>query len=92
MNEERRKALRWAMTQINNARAVIEQVKEIEEAAYDNLPESFQNGAAGDKAQEAISTMDDAITDLENVDLVLSEAFGEPTGYEKAPQTLNLGA
>lgn len=85
MNDERRNAIRWALARITEARTVIEQCKDAEQEAFDNLPESLQAGARGEAMEEAISTLDDAQTDLESLESSLAEAFGEPTGREKAP-------
>lgn len=92
MNEKRRQAIRWAMSQINTARAVLEQVRDIEQGIYDNLPENLSMGDKAEKTQEGISTLDDAIIDLESIDMNLTEAFGEPTGREKEPTQMQLEA
>lgn len=72
MNNQRRKALKDAMKQMEEAAALltaakeaIESIKEEEEEAYDNLPDSFQEGAQGDQMQENINAMDEVIDNLD---------------------------
>ena len=71
---------------------MLEQVRDIEQGIYYNLPENLSMGDKAEKAQEGISTLDDAITDLESIDMNLTEAFGEPTGREKEPTQMQLEA
>ena len=61
MNEERRKRLRAA-------RDEIEAVKEEEQEAYDNLPESLQTGERGDAMENNISMLDEAIGSLNEIE------------------------
>ena len=86
MNDERRNLIRWALAQITAARTVIEQVKDAEQEAFDAMPESFQEAAKGEAMQEGLSTLEDAQADLEGLEAALEEAFGAPTGKEKAPR------
>lgn len=46
MNADRRKQLGEALSKLNDARIIIEQVRDEEQEAFDNLPESLQNGRA----------------------------------------------
>lgn len=62
MNADRRKKL----DQIKND---LQLVIEDEQAAYDNLPESFQNGEKGDAMQTAIDSMQTALDELEGMDV-----------------------
>jgi len=39
-----------------------------EQAALDNLPENFQNGAQGERMQEVIEAMENAASELEGMD------------------------
>jgi len=43
-------------------------VRDEEQEAYDNMPESFQGGEKGEKAQECISAIEDAISSLEDAE------------------------
>lgn len=44
MNKQRRKRLEEAFNMIDQAKDILEEVKGEELEAYDNLPESFQDG------------------------------------------------
>lgn len=60
MNKQRRKELAKASELISQAQAIIESVKEEEEDAHDNLPESIQYGEKGEQMEEYIDTLDEA--------------------------------
>lgn len=60
MNKQRRKELAKASELISQAQAIIESVKEEEENAHDNLPESIQYGEKGEQMEEYIDTLDEA--------------------------------
>lgn len=66
MNTERRKELDKAIGFIEEAKAILEQCREAEQDAYDNMPEGLQSGDKGDKAQSAISAMEEAESNLES--------------------------
>ena len=87
MNKERRKALKEAIDELEEAKAKIESAREIveycmdeEEEAYDNLPESMQEGEKGDAMQENTTNMDEAISHMR---LTASGAYSTPpaSGY-----------
>ncbi|MFC5358132.1 hypothetical protein [Azospirillum himalayense] len=59
MNKDRRKRLAEAAELLEQALAVISEVKDEEQEAFDNLPESFQQGERGQTMEEAISNLDD---------------------------------
>lgn len=75
MNKERRKAIAAAVELIEAARAAVaeaidavEAIRDEEQEYYDNMPESFQDGDKGSRAQEAIDYLDNAHSDLEYID------------------------
>jgi hypothetical protein len=88
MNDARRKQLKAIKTLGSQVEQLIEEMKsalvevqEAEQDAYDNMPESFQNGERGEKAQAAIdaisnadSDLDDMVTSLENFANYVDEA------------------
>lgn len=47
--------------------SMIEDVKNEEEEAYDNMPESLQYSERADTMQEAIDGLEGVLSDLENV-------------------------
>ena len=88
MNAERRKrientkALIWrAHTLLTEAWDNLEEIKDEEQDAYDNLPESFQESDRGEAMTEAIENLENAM-DLDWDDLInemvdyLDEAIG----------------
>lgn len=73
MNKVRRKRLAEAIDLINQAKGILEEVKDEEQEAYDNLPESFQYGERGEQMQEYIDSMDEAYENLEEVEYTLGD-------------------
>lgn len=70
MNNERRAKIRVIINKLEALNMEIEDILSDEQDYFDNMPESFQNGDKGDKAQEAISnlesaSLDDIISSLE---------------------------
>jgi len=65
MNNDRRKELRRAHAILETLQADIEALRDAEQDAYDNLPESIQNSERGEKIQEAIDALDSAVTNIE---------------------------
>lgn len=59
MNNIRRKSVKEALNLIEKAREILEEVKDEEQEAYDNLPESLQCGERGEQMQENIDNIDD---------------------------------
>jgi seryl-tRNA synthetase len=88
MNAERRKALAALIDNDDDVfagstsklkglaeevKTVLEGLRDEEQEAYDNMPESFQNGEKGEKAQAAITAMEEAISSLEEIDNTLDD-------------------
>lgn len=70
MNKARRKELEKAFDLCCEAQEILEVVKEEEQEAYDNLPESFQNGQRGEEMQgyiEMIEEVDGYLDDAKSV-------------------------
>ena len=67
MKEERLKTLRQCLNMIQNAHDVLEEVRDEEQDAFDNLPEGLQDSVRGDLMQEAVDTLDEAIDTLDDV-------------------------
>lgn len=61
MNASRRK-------RIEEAKGILESVRDEEQEAYDNMPENFQNGERGEKSQAAIDALENAISELEGIE------------------------
>ncbi len=77
MNAERRKKLDDILSRLEQIRADIKIVKDEEQEAYDNLPESFQNGEKGEAMQSAISSLEDADNDVDSIISNIENAKGE---------------
>lgn len=73
MNDTRRKKIESIISKIADITQELTEVKEEEDDYYNNMPESFQSGAKGEKASEDVSTMDDIIMELETAQNTLQE-------------------
>ena len=67
MKEERLKTLKRCLNMIQNAHDVLEEVRDEDQDAYDNLPEGLQYSERGDLMEEAVNNLDDAIDYLDDV-------------------------
>lgn len=67
MNQRRRKLIEEAVQKIEEAKTLLEIVRDEESEAFDNMPENLQSSDRGEKMETAISSMEDAIADIENV-------------------------
>ena len=67
MNNARRKQIADAVQRIEEAKTLLEIVRDEEQDAFDNLPEGIQSSERGQKMEAAIASMDDAINDIENI-------------------------
>lgn len=72
MNNQRRKDIRKAIELMNEAMATLEQAKSImetvgeeEREAYENLPESIQDGERGEKMSENCDTIDNVVDSID---------------------------
>ena len=59
MNKQRRKDLLDVAEHLQDALDRLSEVRDEEQEAFDNMPESLQYGSRGDAMQEAIDTMDE---------------------------------
>lgn len=74
MNKERRKAIGEIVDKLGDLKIEVEEIRDDEEQALEALPESFQYGEKGDKMQEGIDALDNAISSLEEASDYLMEA------------------
>ena len=67
--------------QIEDLKSKVEVLLEQEQEAFDNMPESFQEGEKGERAQEAINAIQNIFDGLESAetDLDLEGDFDEAT-------------
>ena len=62
MNYTRRKSLRELIERTEGIKLEIEELRTEEEEYYNNMPEAFQDGEKGDRAQTVIEYLDEAMT------------------------------
>lgn len=75
MNKDRRKAIGAIAVQLDKLRSMIEDLKSDAESLrdeerdyFDNMPESLQQGDRGQAAEAAADALDEAVSELENID------------------------
>ena len=73
MNKPRRKKLEKSYNLIDEAMEIIEEVRDEEQEAYDNLPESFQNGERGEEMSGYIEMLEEATGYLDDTKSVMAE-------------------
>ncbi len=66
MNNANRKRLEEATTLINQALEIITEIKDDEEEKFYNLPESLQSSENGEKMQQGIEHLEEAISAIED--------------------------
>ena len=74
MNNTRRTAIAKLNSQLEDIKSQVESLLSDEQDAYDNMPESFQDGERGELAQSAISNLEDAVSSLEDAFNSLEES------------------
>lgn len=67
MNDARRKAIQAVKDALESAKIDLETIAGEERDYYDNMPESFQQGEKGTKADEDATTLEDAVSELETI-------------------------
>lgn len=73
MNKQRRKELAKASELIAQAQSIIESVKDEEQDAHDNLPESIQYGEKGQQMEEYIDMLDEAYGQCDDLMSIIDE-------------------
>jgi response regulator of citrate/malate metabolism len=75
MNKQRRKQIEKATALMQEALDILENVKDEEQDAFDNMPEGLQGSEKGELMEEIIDYLEDsygnleyAIEDLENIE------------------------
>ena len=67
MNKQRRKALNDAIEKLTELKEIIDSIREEEQDAYDNLPESLQDSEKGEQMYDNCDDLETAASDLEDV-------------------------
>lgn len=76
MNKNRRDRLAKLSDQIYDIMEKLEELRDEELEAFENLPESLNSSERGETMQTAIGAMDDALSSLENADSRILDAMG----------------
>nr|DAZ51177.1 MAG TPA: hypothetical protein [Caudoviricetes sp.] len=74
MNKARRISITKIADSLQALKSDVESIQSEEQDAYDNLPESIQDGERGDRMQEAIENLDDALTLIDEAVTSLMQA------------------
>ena len=77
MNKDRRKQIDEAGSVLQDALALIEQIRDDEQEAFDNMPESLQQSDRGTASDAAIEELDDAAGNLQYIIDTIDNAKGE---------------
>ena len=67
MNAARRKAISVIYDDLQSIKERIESIRDEEQEAHDNLPDSLQYGEKGEAMQESADTIDSAVSDIDQV-------------------------
>ena len=77
MNNTRRKRLTDIQDRFRDLMSDLESIRDEEDEAYTNMPESLQLSDKGDDMAEAIDNMDEAISLIEDIISYIDDAKGE---------------
>jgi len=66
MNAERRKIIEEIKAKLSQIHADLESPKEDEQSAFDNMPESLQQGERGTQIEENVQYMDEALDNIQS--------------------------
>jgi len=88
MNKERRKKLDEAIRKLSDvvaeAKGIVEEARDEEQDAYDNLPQSLQDGDKGTRMQESIDELTNAADTLDTVETDLEGVVDGITAAQEA--------
>ena len=73
MNNQKRKRLKEAIELMERATAIIEEIKDEEQEALENLPENLQESERAENMQECIDLLEEIQSDLEDRGIELEE-------------------
>ena len=77
MNKDRRKQIDEAGSVLQDALALIEQIRDDEQESFDNMPESLQQSDRGTASEAAIEELDDSAGNLQYIIDTIDNAKGE---------------
>jgi flagellin-like hook-associated protein FlgL len=73
MNNRRRKQLTLIASSLDAELAILREVLEAEQEAFDNMPDGIRDGTRGETAQQIIDNLETAADDLENLMATLGD-------------------
>ena len=73
MNKARRKWINNVFDKLQDLTLDLEQIRDKEQEAYDNLPKSLQYSENGEEMEENVSNLEDAISSLNEASDYLQE-------------------
>ena len=76
MNATRRKFLANILYRVSSIKAEIDELKDLEQEAFDNLPEGIQGSERGEKIQANVEIMDDAVNSINDLEEQIGELLG----------------
>ena len=74
MNRDKRKRLDVAISLLNQARDIVEDVSNEEQEGFDNLTEGLQASERGQQMEEAVSNLNDVIDNIDTAISYIEEA------------------
>lgn len=75
MNRLKRLSLTSAKELLVRAKAIVEKVKDQEEASIDRIPENLQGGDAASTMEDAVASLEEAIEAIETAQEKIDEAM-----------------
>ena len=76
MTKLRKNRLRQVLSLIEDAKNILEEVKDEEETAMDNMPENLQGTARYEQMEDAVCNLEDAVCNLEDAVDSIQEVLG----------------
>ena len=76
MNKERRKIIKGIIESLDVAKSDLEQMREEEQIAFDNMPEELQMSKKGETLEDTIFNIEDAMDNVDYAIDTLSEIIG----------------
>ena len=73
MNKQRRALLQKVVEMMGDARSLLEEIRDDEQDAFSNLPESIQESERGEQMEEYVYAMEELIDNLEDGENNLTE-------------------
>lgn len=74
MNNQRRKEIQAVLDELAALRSRVEDLQNGEQDYFDNMPENLQQSERGEKAEQAASRLEDALTAFDEIEEALNEA------------------